>query len=127
MLKPVDYCLFSENNKQFLENLNKASLAVFASEEPDTKTKVKAIFTDISQSAEYKDLFATLLLKAEVEFEDDGPEEVELCLLQLKEIELRNELEKLSMAIGSELDAEKRENLKKEFDVKAKELHFKSK
>jgi DNA primase len=125
LIKESDYCLFSENIKRFLENLKKASAPIFASEEADTEAKLKTVFADISMADEHKDFFETLALRAEIEFENDGPEEVELCLLQIKDIELRNELEKLSLMIGNELDAEKRENLKKEFDQKAKELHFK--
>jgi len=125
LIKQTSYCLFSDKNRLFLEDLNKIASPIFASEEPDTETKLKALFAEISLRDEYKDFLGALFLQAEIEFENDGPEEVELCLLQIKDIELRNELEKLSLAIGNEPDLEKRENLKKEFDTKAKELHSK--
>ena len=91
-VKETDYCFFSGQNRQFLENLNKASSPIFASEGSDTEEKLKAIFADISQSDEYKDFLGTISLLAEVEFENDGPQEIELCLSQLKKLELKNEL-----------------------------------
>jgi DNA primase len=119
LIKEKDYCLFSENIKNFLENIKKASSPIFASEDADTETKLKAVFADISEKQEYKDFFGRMFLKAEVEFEKDGPDEVELCLSELKKLELKNELGIMSktMSCGEE-------NLK-EFDKKAKELHFK--
>ena len=127
LMKEDDYCLFHENIKTFFEELRKASAPIFAQEEinSEAEAKLKVIFSDISKANEHKDFFETLALKAEIELENEGPEEVELCLLQLKDIELRNKLESLSLEIGSEEDLEKKEILKKEFDQKAKELHFK--
>ena len=46
-----------------------------------------------------------------------------LCLSQLKDIELRNKLSDLSGAVKLENDEQKRDELVKEFDKKAKELH----
>jgi hypothetical protein len=109
-IKDTDCHLFIEKIKNFLENLKKASDPIFASEDAEAETKLKA----------------TLALRGELELENEGSEEVELCLSQLKDIELRNQLEKLSLAIGGESDIENTEKLKKEFDIKAKELHFKT-
>jgi DNA primase len=119
LLKSVDYCLFSEKNREFLEDLNKISAPIFASEEADTETKLKTIFIDTSQKKEYKDFFGIMFLKAEIEYENDGPEEVELCLSELKKIELKNELGRMCKTINDQ------EGNLKEFDKKAKELHFK--
>jgi DNA primase len=123
LVKETDYCLFSEKNRKFLEDLNKASSPIFASEESGTEEKLKAVFADISQAEEYKDFLGTIFLQAEAEFEDDGPKEVELCLFLLKKLELKNELGRLSGVIRNE-PAQQEECLK-EFDKKAKELHFK--
>ena len=125
LLKEADYCLFPENIKNFCENLKKASAPIFASKEADSETKLKAVFADVSAADVNKSFFETLALRGELELENEGTEEVELCLSQLKDIELRNELEKLSLEIGSEENMEKTEDLKKTFDKKAKELHFK--
>ena len=66
-----------------------------------------------------------LSLKAEVEFEEDNPEELRLCLDQLKDLMARQELGKMSDLIRHEKDSEKEEELKKEFNQKAKNLHSK--
>ena len=65
-------------------------------------------------------------LRAEVQYQEDGCDEVELCLLQLKDIELRNNLGKLSEAVKTEADQQKKEELIKEFQQKAQQLHKKS-
>ena len=57
--------------------------------------------------------------------QDDGAEEIQLCLSQLKDIELRNELNKISGALKSAEGPQEKDNLIKEFDRKAKELHIK--
>ena len=67
----------------------------------------------------------TALAEAEVEYEEDGSDEIQLCLSQLKDIELRNKLNDLSGAVKSENDEQKKEDLIKEFTQKAKELHQK--
>jgi len=68
----------------------------------------------------------TLALKAEVDYEEDGLDEIKLCLSQLKDIELRNKLTEISGAVKFEDNEEKRDELIKEFSKKAKELHKKS-
>ena len=100
--------LFCEKTRNFIESIKKNRLA------------------DIPNADEYKDFLNTLSLRAEVDLQDDGADEITLCLSQLKNIELRNELSKLSGALGSEPDANKKEELMKEFDKKARELHIKS-
>jgi hypothetical protein len=123
LISQADYCLFSGKTKSFLEDLNKVSAPVFASEETGAEEKLKTIFADISQTEQYRDFLGMLSLLAEAESENDGPEEVELCLSQLKDIELRNELGRLSGVIKNEAGG--RDECLKEFDKKAKELHFK--
>jgi DNA primase len=128
LLKEADYCLFCERNKNFLENLKEVSTPVFTSDQsqevPDTEDKLKVIFADFSQKEEYKNYFGTLSLLAEVELENDGSEELELCLFQLKKLELKNELGRLSGAIKNDPSHQDNEHLK-EFDKKAREFHQK--
>lgn len=125
LIKEDSLRLFSENIKNFLEKIKAKSQPIFAiDDESQTEEKLKAIFADISKATEHKIFFDTLALKAEVELADEGPEEVELCLLQLKDIELRNTLEKLSLQIAAEENPQKLEELEKEFNIKAKELHY---
>jgi DNA primase len=125
LFEVADYAMFSDQNKEFLENLNKVSSPVFASlEEPGSEEKLTAIFADILQKDEYKN-FAVLSLLAEEESEGDGSNEVELCIKQLKVIKRREELNNISSLLTIKMDEEKEEELKKEFNIKAKELHFK--
>lgn len=126
LVKEGDSCLFSENIKNFLENVKEKCVPIFAEDdESHTEEKIKAVFTDACSSQEHKHFFDTLALKAEIGLDDMGPEEVELCLLQLKDIELRNTLTNLSLQIAQEKNPEKSEELKEKFNQKAKELHLK--
>jgi len=74
---------------------------------------------------EYKDLLDIMALKAEIDYEEDGVEEINLCLSELKDIDLRSKLTNLSGAVKLEDDEGKRDELIKEFTKNAKELHQK--
>jgi len=86
---------------------------------------IEAIMPDIRNDA-FKDLLDTLALKAEVDYEEQGEEEIQLCLAQLKDIDLRSKMSNLSGEVRQEGDEQKREELVKEFSKKAKELHQKT-
>lgn len=106
--------LFSNEAGNLIENI-KASAQQKGND-------AEAILADIKKD-EYKDLLDTLALKAEIDYEEDGEEEIQLCLLQLKDIELRNKLNQMSGAITSESDDQKKDELIKEFNQTAKRLH----
>jgi len=114
LIEESHYGLFCDRTKSLIENIKSSALR--RGNDPE------AIFADI-QKDEYKDLFDALALQAEVNYEEDGSEEIQLCLSQLKDIELRNKLSELSQAVKIENDEQKREDLIKEFNKKAKELH----
>lgn len=116
LIEEAHHCLFCDKTKNLIENIKSS-----ASRRGNDS---EAIFSDIPKD-EYKDLFDTLALKAEVDYEEDGSDEIQLCLLQLKDIELRNKLSELSGAVKLENDEQKRDELVKEFNKKAKELHQK--
>jgi len=126
LIKQQEFCLFAEKNKNILEELSKIFIPVFASEEPNTEERIKVMFADFSKSQEYKDYLDRLFFKAEAELENDGENEFELCLLQLKKLELKNELCRLSGELKKDSSCSNEECLK-EFDKKAKELHFNQK
>jgi len=127
LIKDQDLELFSDDINKFFEKIKKESEPIFAlDDESKTEEKLKAVFADISNQTEHKIFFDTLALKAEVELENEGPEEIELCLCGLKDIRLRNILESLSLQIAAEEDQQKIEELKTEFNKKAKELHCKN-
>jgi len=114
LIEEAHHCLFCDKTKNLIENIK--SSAMKRGNDPT------AIFADI-QKDEYKDLLDTLSLKAEIECDGDGCDEIQLCLLQLKDIELRNKLNDILRAIKLENDEGRREELIKEFGKKAKELH----
>jgi hypothetical protein len=111
--------LFSESTRNFIDELKK-------------NVDNKAVFADILKKEEYKDFFNTLALRAEVDYEEDFSagsgqvaEEIQLCLSELKGIELRNSLNNMLSVIKTEQDEQRKEELIKEFDKKARELHKK--
>jgi DNA primase catalytic core len=116
LIQDLHYGLFCEKTKGLIENIKRIAL--------QKGNDSEAILADIPKD-QYKDFFDTLALKAEVEYEEDGPDEIQLCLSQLKDIELRNRMSDISGAVKLENDEQKREDLIKEFSKKAKELHQK--
>jgi len=115
LIQESHYCLFCERASSFIKELkagapNQEGVAVFAD----------------NIKEEYKDFFNILSLRAEVEYEGDGPDEIQLCISQLKELELKNKLNELSSAVRDEGDEQKKEELVKEFNQRAKELHKKN-
>ena len=124
LIKEIDYTLFCQDARKLLEDLNKAAASIFASDEPGSREKLKAVFDEVSRRDEYKNIFGDIFLLAGSEPENDGSEELELCLFQLKKLELKNELGTLSGVIKDDQNQQNQEHLK-EFDKKAKEFHFK--
>ena len=110
------HCLFCDQTRKLIENIKKSHV------QPGGDLGV--VLSDTSKD-EYKDLFNTMSLRAEVEYEEDGSEEIRLCLTQLKNMELRDRLNDLSGAVKLEDNEQKREELIKDFNSKAKELHQK--
>jgi DNA primase len=108
--------LFCEQTKKLIESIKNSA--------QKRGNDSDAIFADIN-IGEYKGLLDDLALKAEVEYEEEGEEEIQLCLLQLKDIELRSRMSNLTGEVRTENDAQKRDELMKEFSNKAKELHSK--
>ena len=125
LITEADYGLFCEGNRKFLENLNNVASPVFASEQIGTEDRLRVMFADISQTEENKNVFGILYLMAEASEEIDDPEEIGLCLFQLKRLELKNELGRLSGEIKNDPNQLGQDHLR-EFDRKAKELHFKN-
>ena len=124
LIKEADYCLFCENARKLLEDLKESSASIFASDETGSAEKLKDVFVSVSLKDEHKKVFGDIFLLADLDQENDGSEELELCLFQLKRIELKNELGRLSGVIKNDQDLQNQDHLK-EFDKKAKEFHKK--
>ncbi len=107
LIEQEHHNLFCEKTKSFIDNIKKIN--------PE------------EEKEEYKDFLNTLSLRAEVEYEEDeepglpaGRQEIKLCLLQLKDINVRERRCKLSEEIKraeQSQDFEKVSNLIKEFNL----------
>lgn len=129
VIDDVNCHIFCPQTKNFLETLKK-----YASDPSLLKDSagkdLKAVFADLMSgdysgknpdfNAEFKNFLATLCLRAEVEFEEDGQEEIQLCLAQLKDMHIRERRNKISEEIKKaeeKKDFEKVNVLIKEFNL----------
>jgi len=125
LIDELQYILFSDKIKQFLEEIKKVVENKKPAEEGEIEKDFKIIFNNEELNSELKNFLAALALRADVEFEEDGQEEIQLCLLQLKNIELKNKLNKISEDIKKAEDGnehKKVSNLIEEFNKLTKEL-----
>jgi DNA primase len=106
--------LFSDETKSFVKTIRE-----------NNAENLEATFANILGEDKYKDFLNTISLKAEEDFQEDGPEELQLCLAQLKDITARQELGRMSESLKGENTELREEEIKKEFDTKAKKLHNK--
>ena len=121
------YLLFSEKIRNFLEQLKKvidlpSEVLVQEGEQKDVKKILEGIVLD---DYEFKNFLAALALKGDVDYKEDGEEEVLLCLLQLKNMELKRKLNNISGEIKKaemEKNPEKVAHLIEEFNTLTKDL-----
>lgn len=134
--------LFSEKVKGFLEDFKK-----FISEQPAQQGGIvkqssttpqaeggyfKKVLTDFivkyskgDSDQDLRNFLAVLSLRAEVEYDEDAEEEIQLCLAELKSIEVKNKLKELSEELKKaeeSKDAQKINILMEQFNKLAKEL-----
>lgn len=81
LIEESHYVLFNDKTKNIIESIKKS-----ASQKEDG---LEVVFADLSQKDEYKELFDTLSLLAEVDYDEDGSEEIQLCIGHLKDICIR--------------------------------------
>ncbi|MSU60731.1 MAG: DNA primase [Candidatus Staskawiczbacteria bacterium] len=106
LIEVSQYVLFSDKIQHFLQEIKGIVEKQKPAEEGELKKDFKTIFSEIGSygeqakenedNSEFKNFIAAITLTGEVEFAEDGKEEMELCLLQLKTIELKNKLQKIS-------------------------------
>jgi len=106
------------------EDLIKQKIIALVAKDPESMSlidqEIKVWLGDFSATPEDA-------IKAEAEFAEDGAEELQICLAELRELNRRAELSKISNFIKLEQDQQKKEDLIKEFNKKAKDLHAKEK
>ncbi len=131
VIEQPQYIYFSEKTRTFLEDLKKfiGEQKLDEAEEKDIKA-VFANFADIQDTkdgfkADLKNFLAAFSLRAEIEYEEDGSDEVSLCMLQLKNLFVKNQLNSISRQIREaeqSKDSEKVKGLIGEFTKISKEL-----
>ncbi|OHA31360.1 MAG: DNA primase [Candidatus Taylorbacteria bacterium RIFCSPLOWO2_01_FULL_44_26] len=117
------YDLFSSQIRNFLEMVEK--LVEKNIDEKLLENDLKLALTDISPDKEFNNFLAALALRGDAEFQEDGEAEIALCLLQLKNIELKNKLNNISEEIKkaeTQNDQQKVNALIEEFNTLTKEL-----
>ncbi|MCX6722811.1 MAG: CHC2 zinc finger domain-containing protein [Candidatus Staskawiczbacteria bacterium] len=111
LIEDCHNCLFCDRTKSLIGNIKNSAMK--------RGNDSEAIFADLKQD-EYKELFDTLSFMAEVEYDNDGLDEIQLCLNHLKDINTREKRTTISGEIKkAELagDFEKVNNLIKEFNL----------
>ncbi len=91
LIEEPHHNLFCEKTKNFIESVKKIK--------PEEGIDLKTSFADFSQKEEYKDFLNTLFLRAEVDFQEDGSDEILLCLSELKDINIRERRSKISQEL----------------------------
>ena len=125
MIDETHYPLFSEMMVKFLQEIKKVVEERAPLQEAEIEKDLKMVFENGQFDAEFKNMIAALTLRPETEFTEDSQDEISLCLLHLKNIELKNRLQKISDDIK---EAEKENNIEKvnrlieEFNKLTKEL-----
>ena len=125
LIEESQYSLFSEKIRNFLEEIKKVVLNQKPVQEGELEKDFKIIFDQKILNAELKNFLAALTLRAEIDYQEDGQEEILLCLLYLKNIELKHKLDSISEDIKKaegERDHQKVNNLIGEFNTLTKEL-----
>jgi DNA primase len=104
--------LFSDKTKTFIETVKNIK--------PTEGADLRASFADFSQKEEYKDFLNTIALRAEVDYQEDGSDEILLCIFQLKDIYIREQRGKIYQEIKKaeqDKNFEKVASLIKEFNL----------
>ena len=112
LIEEPHYNLFCDKTRKFIEDIKKIVLP----EEGDSK----AVFANTIEKQGYKDFLDIISLRSEIEYEEDGCEEIQLCLAQLKDINIRHRRTSISKEIKSaeeQKDSEKVNKLIKEFNL----------
>ena len=112
LIEDSHHNLFVEKTRNFIENIKQIK--------PEEGGDLRASFADFSQKDEYKDFLNTIALRAEVDFQDDGSDEILLCLAELKDINIRERRSRISEEIKKaeqDKDFEKVNKLINEFNL----------
>lgn len=113
-----DYEIFEAINQKLLKEIKIITDAM--------GDNAEVLVKELSKKEEYEEILNEATLKEEVGCEEEGPDEVQICLNELKNIIMREKLENLSSLIKEESDLVKKDELIKQFQQIARNLHQKS-
>ena len=114
--------IFLREVKKLVENNNLVNEKKF---EEDFKSIISTHLSGLDLDSEFKNFLLALSLRSEIEYEEDGQGELNLCILELKNIELKKQLNRISEDIRKaeeENDNQKVDNLIDEFNKLTKKL-----
>ncbi len=117
--------LFSEKTKAFLEEIKKIVEHKIPVPEGQLQEDFKMIFDKQEVTAELQNMVAALALRGDLEYQEDGQEEMLLCLAQLKKMDLKDRLQAKSGEIKQAHDSnesEQEKQLLEEFNTLTKQL-----
>lgn len=124
LVEESHYPLFSEKSSQFLKEIKKQVENRSVIIDEALQDNFRQIFEKNSDE-KFKNFLAALALKSDIDYAEDGPEELSLCLVHLRNMELKNKLNKISQDIKkaeAEKDSSKIDYLISQFNKLAKEL-----
>lgn len=131
IVEHVHFPLFSEKIRNFLEETKKFVEDYEPNDENKNAGGLKKSFDEAilgekaEKDAEIKNFMAALAIRAETEYPEDGPEEIQLCLLQLKNMDIKDRLGKVSEEIKRAEESENHQKIPaliEEFNKLTKEL-----
>lgn len=128
LIKEDQYDFFSPSLQQFLKevkNIVENHVVPEEALEKDLKTTLHEKISILQENALWKNFLAALILRADIDYQEDNQEEFLRCLFELKNIELKNKLMNLSEEIKKAEVAKESETAKsliEKFNNLAKEL-----
>ncbi len=123
LISPDQCGLFSERIRQFLGKIQKVIDSQKSLEAGELKKDLKVTFDDQVLNNEWQNFTAALALRGDIEYQQDGREEIVLCLSELEKLESRSRMKNASKFIYEEKDDQKQQDLMRDFDKEAKKLH----
>ena len=125
LISQKDFVMFSDTITGFLNEIKKIVQDQKPLQEGELKKDFNIVFGDQALHAKFDNFLAALALRGDLDYQEDGQDEVLLCLLQLKNIALKDKLHDISRQIKKaeeDKDSQKVAALIEEFNILTKEL-----
>ena len=125
LISQKDFVMFSGTITGFLNEIKKIVQDQKPLQEGELKKDFNIVFGDQALHAKFDNFLAALALRGDLDYQEDGQDEILLCLLQLKNIALKDKLHDISRQIKKaeeDKDSQKVAALIEEFNILTKEL-----